>query len=171
MSLFEFNKERFFSDHEKIILDKICLNTHLYLKKPEIQNIDSHTQEGQYTKAGSPFYWYSEVKFYKYKYKNLNREIQFSKYFYKNKKEFENIKGLELSYFSDHHKSFWDESLTNFPISYLVIYCASNSYQNLNLDASFIKMKYDNHMVSNECVELIQSETLKMLNKMYSTTT
>jgi len=26
-------------------------------------------------------------------------------------------------------------------------------------------------MVSNECVELIQSETLKMLNKMYSTTT
>jgi hypothetical protein len=171
LSLFEFNKERFFSDHEKIILDKICLNTHLYLKKPEIQNIDSHTQEGQYTKAGSPFYWYSEVKFYKYKYKNLNREIQFSKYFYKNKKEFENIKGLELSYFSDHHKSFWDESLTNFPISYLVIYCASNSYQNLNLDASFIKMKYDNHMVSNECVELIQSETLKMLNKMYSTTT
>ena len=32
----------------------------------------------------------------------------------------------------------------------------SISYQNLNLDASFIKMKYDNHMVSNECVELIQ---------------
>ena len=32
-------------------------------------------------------------------------------------------------------------------------------------------MKYDNRMVSNECVELIQSETLKMLNKMYSTTT
>ena len=88
MGLFDFNKERFFNDHEKLILDKICLNLHDHLKKPDIKNFEQWSQEGKYTKAGEPFYWYSEFYDFTYKYKNYQRRIRFYKYFYKNKKDF-----------------------------------------------------------------------------------
>ena len=166
MSLFEFNKERFFSDHEKIILDKICLNVHDYLNNPDIKNTQQWSQEGKYTNASEPFYWYSESKEFAYSSKDKKRSITFYKYFYKNKKDYENIKGLVSAFFdeysgvsSDH---IWNAFENNFPVTNIIIHCPYR-----NIDASFVKMQYDNHMVSKNCENTLIEETLKMLNKCF----
>ena len=167
MGLFDFNKERFFNDHEKLILDKICLNLHDHLNNPDIKNFEQWSQEGKYTKAGTPFYWYSEFYDFTYKYKTYQRGINFYKYFYKNKKDYENIKGLELSFSDEYSSGYWDENENNFPATYIAIHCPSTFYQNLNIEGTLVKMEYDGHMVAERCETKLKEETLKTVNKMF----
>ena len=166
MGLFDFNNDRFFSEHEKLILDKICLNVHNHLNQPDIKNLDQIRQKGQYTKAGAPFYWYSEYLDYSYSSNAGKRSITFYKYFYKNKREYKFIEYLEHSFFDEYspgyHKSLWDDSLENFPVIFLVIHS-----RNKELDGSIIKMEYENNMVSKNIEDIINKKTIEILNKMF----
>ena len=123
-------------------------------------------ENDQYTKAGAPFYWYSEYLDYSYSSNAGKRSITFYKYFYKNKREYKFIEYLEHSFFDEYspgyHKSLWDDSMENFPVIFLVIHS-----RNKELDGSIIKMEYENNMVSKNIEDIINKKTIEILNKMF----
>ena len=161
----DFDKERFFSRAEKLIINDICLNAHLINKSIEIKLEENYTQKGKYTKGTTPFYRMAEyIKFtYKLTKRNKSRivRINFDKFFYKNKKDYEWLLGLEDSYNFEKKNIFYlyDDERMSFPVSYIFISPGNNERTKI------IEMEYNNHIVSEKCKKNLKKTIRDALNK------
>ena len=161
----DFDKERFFSREEKLIINDICLNAHLINKSIEIKLEENYTQKGKYTKGTTPFYRMAEYIDFTYKLikKNKSRivRIKFDKFFYKNKKDYEWFLGLEDSYKFEKKNIFYlyDDKRSFFPVSYIFISSGNNEHTRI------IEMEYNDHIVSEKCKKNLQKTIKDILNK------
>ena len=161
-----FDKERFFSRAEKIVINDICLNAHLINKRIKIKLEENYTQKGQYTKGNTPFYRMAEFINFTYKLTKKNKShtvrLKFDKFFYKNKKDYKWFLGLEDSYKFDkkHFYYSYDDERSSFPVSYIFMSSGNNEHTKI------IEMKYNDHRVNEDCKKNFQKNIRDLLKKL-----